>query len=122
MQETNVRAAFLLTQGFAALLGKERKGNIVSVTSAAAVLVFAGMSSYSLSKLAAIQLQAFVAAEYPNITAIAHHPGIVLTDSTLDYFRPFAKGQSVALRRLCTNKSLGRHPGLGRRSGSMALD
>lgn len=106
MQETNVRAAFLLTQGFAALLGKERKGNIVSVASATAAVVFAGMSSYSLSKLAAIQLQAFVAAEYPNITAVAHHPGIVLTDMTPDYFR----------------KSLGRHLGFGRWSGSMALD
>ncbi|CZR53950.1 uncharacterized protein PAC_03833 [Phialocephala subalpina] len=89
--ETNVRAAFLLTQGFAELLGKERKGSIVNIVSAAAVVVFPGMSSYSMSKLAAIQLQACIAIEYPNITAIALHPGIVVTDMTLDYFIPFAK-------------------------------
>lgn len=38
-----------------------------------------------------MQLQAFVAAESPNITAVSLHPGLVLTDMTLDDFRPFAK-------------------------------
>ncbi|KAE8441546.1 hypothetical protein EG329_004854 [Mollisiaceae sp. DMI_Dod_QoI] len=89
--ETNVRAAFLLAQGFAALLGKERKGNIVNLTTAGAIMVFPGMSSYSLSKLASLQLQAFIAAEHPNISAVALHPGIVMTDMTLDFFIPFAK-------------------------------
>lgn len=88
----NVRAAFLLARGFAALLGpKEKRGHIVDVVSAAAVMVFPGMSSYSVSKLAAVQLQAFIAAEHPNITAVAQHPGMVPTDMTMDYFRPFSK-------------------------------
>ena len=50
-----------------------------------------GMSNYSLSKLVALQLQAFVAAENPNVTAIALHPGIVLTEMTTGDFKPFAK-------------------------------
>jgi hypothetical protein len=36
-------------------------------------------------------MQAFVAAENPNVTAVALHPGIVITDMTADMFRPFAK-------------------------------
>ncbi|KAH7370582.1 putative oxidoreductase ucpA, partial [Rhexocercosporidium sp. MPI-PUGE-AT-0058] len=90
-QETNVRGVFLLTQGFLHLLGKERKGSIVTLSTTAAVMVFPGMSSYSLSKLASMQLQAFIAAENPNVTAVALHPGIVMTDMTLDYFMPYAK-------------------------------
>ncbi|KAH9218601.1 putative oxidoreductase ucpA [Leptodontidium sp. 2 PMI_412] len=89
--QTNVRGVFLITQGFLRLLGKERKGSIITLTTAAAVMVFPGMSSYSLSKLASMQLQAFIAAENPNVTAVALHPGIVLTDMTLDYFLPYAK-------------------------------
>ncbi|KAG4444286.1 hypothetical protein IFR05_000261 [Cadophora sp. M221] len=89
--QTNVRGVFLITQGFLRLLGKERKGSIVTLTTAAAVMVFPGMSSYSLSKLASMQLQAFIAAENSNVTAVALHPGIVLTDMTLDYFLPYAK-------------------------------
>lgn len=86
-----MRGVFLLTQGFIKLLGKERKGWIVNLTSAVAVTVFAGMSGYSLSKLSGLQLQAFIAAENPNVIATSLHPGLVLTDMTLDYFRPFAK-------------------------------
>lgn len=48
------------------------------------------MSSYFLSKLAALQLSAFVAAENENVTAVSVHPGLVATDMTLDMFRPFA--------------------------------
>ncbi|KAH7413157.1 putative oxidoreductase ucpA [Cadophora sp. MPI-SDFR-AT-0126] len=89
--ETNVKGVFLLTQGFLRLLGKERKGSIVALSTSAAFMAFPGMSCYSISKLASTQLQAFVAAENPNVTAISVHPGIVLTDMTLDAFRPYAK-------------------------------
>lgn len=80
-----------MTQEFLKLLGEERKGSIVNLTSAVAVMVFPGMSAYSLSKLAITQMLAFVAAENPNVTAVAMHPGIVMTDMTLDFFVPFAK-------------------------------
>tara|TARA_R110002060_G_scaffold33056_4_gene43773 strand:+ start:315 stop:740 length:426 start_codon:yes stop_codon:yes gene_type:complete len=82
---------FLLTQGFLRLLGKEKKGSIVTLSTSAAFMVFPGMSCYSLSKLASTQLQTFIAAENPNVTAISLHPGLVLTDMTMDAFRPYAK-------------------------------
>lgn len=49
------------------------------------------MSSYSLSKLVNLQIQVFVAAEISNVTAVAIHPGIVMTDMAMDMFVPFAK-------------------------------
>jgi NAD(P)-dependent dehydrogenase (short-subunit alcohol dehydrogenase family) len=39
-----------------------------------------GTSAYAVSKLAATHLQQFVAAEYPRVTAVAVHPGVLLTD------------------------------------------
>ena len=86
-----MRGTFLNTKGFLDLLGNERRGTVVNLTSAAGVMVFPAMSSYSISKLASLQLVAFVAAENPNVTAVALHPGIVKTDMTLPMFFPFAK-------------------------------
>lgn len=73
------------------LLGKEQKGTIINIVSAAAYLVNPGMSSYSIAKLALLQLSTFISAENPNIKAIAVHPGIIMTDMTLDIFKKFAK-------------------------------
>jgi NAD(P)-dependent dehydrogenase (short-subunit alcohol dehydrogenase family) len=86
-----VKGTFLVTQGFLKLLGKEKKGAIISLTTFAAHMPFPGLSAYSISKLALTQLQAFIAVENPNVTAVAVHPGLILTDATLDYFKPFAK-------------------------------
>ena len=86
-----MRGTFLVTQGFLKLLGKEKKGSIISLTTFAAHMPFLGLSGYSISKLALTQLQAFIAVENPNVTAVAVHPGLILTDATLDYFKPFAK-------------------------------
>lgn len=61
------------------------------MTSGMAILTVPGMSSYSLSKLATLQLQAYVALENPNVIAIALHPGIVMTEMTAGAFKPFAK-------------------------------
>jgi NAD(P)-dependent dehydrogenase (short-subunit alcohol dehydrogenase family) len=80
-----------MSQGFLKLLGKEKKGTIVNVTSALGLTVVPGFSSYSLSKLVTFQLQAFIGAENPNVTAVAMHPGIVKTDNTHPAFEPFAK-------------------------------
>lgn len=49
------------------------------------------MSSYCLSKLANAQMVQFIAAEYPNVTAVAVAPGTVMTDMTMPAFRRFAK-------------------------------
>lgn len=53
--------------------------------------VIPNISSYCLTKLIDLQLQAFVAAENPNVTAIGLHPGIVDTDLMDADFRHFAK-------------------------------
>jgi NAD(P)-dependent dehydrogenase (short-subunit alcohol dehydrogenase family) len=90
-QETNVRGTFITTQGFLKLLGKENKGYIVNLTTGGALQVVPGLSSYSLSKLVALQIQAYVAAENPNVVATALHPGVVMTDMTMDAFKRFAK-------------------------------
>jgi NAD(P)-dependent dehydrogenase (short-subunit alcohol dehydrogenase family) len=62
----------------------------VNLTSALALTAMPIASSYGLSKLVVIQLQAYIAAEHPNITAVALHPGIVKTDMTHPIFEPFA--------------------------------
>ncbi len=89
-KEVNVHGTFLVTQGFLQLLGAKNQGSVINMTTGAAVGLFPGLSSYSLSKLVAFQLQAFVAAENPNVTAVALHPGVVDTDMTLDMFKKFA--------------------------------
>jgi hypothetical protein len=53
--------------------------------------VLPSASSYSLSKLISIQLQAFIGAENPNVTAVALHLGIVKTDMLHPMFEPFVQ-------------------------------
>jgi NAD(P)-dependent dehydrogenase (short-subunit alcohol dehydrogenase family) len=79
-----------MTQGFLQLLGTEKRGTVINMTTGAAVALFPTLSSYSLSKLVEFQIQAFVAAENRNVTAVALHPGVVYTDMTLDTFKRFA--------------------------------
>lgn len=89
-QETNVHGAFLITQGFLQLLGTSRPGHIITVTTGGALMIVPSLSSYAISKLASLQMTAFVAAENPNVTAIAMNPGIVMTNMTLESFKRFA--------------------------------
>ncbi|PVH71991.1 NAD(P)-binding protein [Cadophora sp. DSE1049] len=88
--EVNGRGTFLITQGFLQLLGKEKKGSVINLTTGAAVSTFPGISSYAISKLIHIQLAAYIAVENPNVTAVALHPGTVHTDMTLDSFVRFS--------------------------------
>jgi short-subunit dehydrogenase len=69
---------------------REKKGTVISLTSAGAHNVFPGLSAYSLTKLVILQLAAFIAAENPNVNAIALHPGMVPTDMTTEMFRRFS--------------------------------
>ncbi|KAK9367593.1 hypothetical protein V1509DRAFT_640648 [Lipomyces kononenkoae] len=89
--EVNVRGQMLVTKYFLQLLGTKKKGHLIGVTSYAGLLVFPGLSSYSIAKTANLQLIPYTAAENPNVTAIAFHPGIVETDMVTESFRPFAK-------------------------------
>jgi NAD(P)-dependent dehydrogenase (short-subunit alcohol dehydrogenase family) len=90
-KETNVRGTFLVSQGFLKLLGKEDKGCIINISSALALATLPASSSYALSKLAMLQLQKFISAEYPNVFAVGVHPGILMTDIVTDFLIPFAK-------------------------------
>ena len=78
--EVNVKGAFLVTRGYFKLLGSERTGSVVTLSTGIATGVSAGLSSYSISKGAALHLTAYIAAEYPNVTAVAVQPGVVNTD------------------------------------------
>ena len=60
------------------------------MTTAGALVVFPGLSSYSISKLALLQMAAYVAAESPNVTTVALHPGVVMTDMTRPACKRFA--------------------------------
>lgn len=78
--EVNVKGSFIMTRGFLSLLGTQRQGTVVNLSTGIATAVFPTWSSYSISKLAAIRLAEYVAAEYPNVNAVALQPGVVDTD------------------------------------------
>jgi NAD(P)-dependent dehydrogenase (short-subunit alcohol dehydrogenase family) len=78
--EVNVKGTYLMTKGFLSLLGQEREGTIVNLSTGIATAVYPTWSSYSISKLAAIRLAEYVAAEYPNVNSVALQPGVVDTD------------------------------------------
>jgi NAD(P)-dependent dehydrogenase (short-subunit alcohol dehydrogenase family) len=50
-QETNVRGAFVATQGFLKLLGKENKGYIVNLTTGGAFPVVPGLFFFLAASL-----------------------------------------------------------------------
>jgi NAD(P)-dependent dehydrogenase (short-subunit alcohol dehydrogenase family) len=90
-QEVNVKGTMLMTQSFLRLVGDTKPATIINVTSAGGIAIIPNTSSYSLSKLVQIQIQRFVAAENPNITAISLHPGTILTPVTKPVFVKFSK-------------------------------
>ncbi|EHK19748.1 uncharacterized protein TRIVIDRAFT_46933 [Trichoderma virens Gv29-8] len=91
--EVNVKGQMLVAKYFLQLLGSEKEGMLIGLSSAAAFMVAPGASAYSLAKLADLQLTRYISVENPNVTAISFHPGIILTDMHDDArgFRHFAK-------------------------------
>ncbi|KAK9350639.1 hypothetical protein V1523DRAFT_419160 [Lipomyces doorenjongii] len=89
--DVNVKGYMLVAKYFLQVLGTEKKGTIVGVTSGGALMVIPGVSAYSIAKLANLQLSTYISAENPNVTAVAFHPGIVMTDMMTESFEPFAK-------------------------------
>ena len=90
--EINAKGPYLMARGFLrALPSADTPATIINLTTGAAWQVFAPMSSYSIAKLAALQQVQYIALGYPNVTAVALHPGLVETDMMLDAFRPFIR-------------------------------
>ena len=91
--EVNVQGTMLVTKHFLALIGTERSAHLLYAASGAGFAIIPGSSSYNITKLVDLQLAAFAAAENPNLTAIAFHPGIVFTDMIqgVELFHHFAR-------------------------------
>lgn len=91
--EVNIRGTMLVTKHFLALVGTARHAHLLYASSGAGLAVIPGASAYGITKLADLQLAAFAAAENPNLTAIAFHPGIVFTRlvQNVEFFHHFAK-------------------------------
>jgi NAD(P)-dependent dehydrogenase (short-subunit alcohol dehydrogenase family) len=79
-----------VTSYFLRLLGKERPGTIIFLSSGLGLITLPGSSGYSITKLSDLQLASYTAAENENVTAVAFHPGIVDTDMTSDFWKPYA--------------------------------
>ena len=90
-QEVNVRGTKLVTSYFLRLLGKEHPGTVIVLSSGAGLVVVPGSSAYSITKLVDLRLAEYTAAENPNVTAMAFHPGIVDTEMATAFWKPFAK-------------------------------
>ena len=90
-QEVNVKGTFLMTRGFLQLVGHSKPATVININSGAAVSVQPGTSGYGISKLAMTHMAPFIAAEFPNVSAVAASPGVVMTDMTFDSFKHFAK-------------------------------
>lgn len=77
--EVNVKGTYLITRGFLSLLGREKRGTVISMSTGLAVYIDPTSSSYSISKLAVARFSEYLHAEYPNVTAVSIQPGVVQT-------------------------------------------
>ncbi|EXJ67378.1 uncharacterized protein A1O5_09391 [Cladophialophora psammophila CBS 110553] len=88
--EINVKGTYLVSRAFLKLLGANRSGSIITVSSGFAVYVDGGASSYSVSKLTSLRFSEYLAAEYPNVNCVTIQPGIMDTTIAIDHHKPFA--------------------------------
>lgn len=77
--ETNLLGPFYMTRAALAAL-RQTRGRIINVSSGAATLPLAGAAAYCASKAALNHFTAVLAAEEPQVTALAVRPGVVDTD------------------------------------------
>ena len=80
--EANVKAPFLMTRGFLKLLegaGKDVKASVITMSTDQATQAFSSVSSYGISKLAALRLMEFVSVENPEVSAVCIQPGVVMS-------------------------------------------
>ncbi|RMZ69984.1 oxidoreductase short chain dehydrogenase reductase family [Pyrenophora seminiperda CCB06] len=85
--EINVKGTIQMTQGFLKLLGSQDLGTVINLATTGSLGIYPAMSSYTVSKLAAVHLQSFVTAENPNVTAVSLDPCLAETDMLMDDFK-----------------------------------
>ncbi|KAI1345444.1 hypothetical protein F5Y01DRAFT_300514 [Xylaria sp. FL0043] len=88
--EVNGKGTFLVTRSFIGQLPtSQTPATIINLTTGAAWKGSPMMPGYSISKLVAQQQIPCIAAVYPNITAVALHPGLLDTDMLPQNMRHF---------------------------------
>ena len=88
--EVNGKGTFLITRAFIRQLpSTDIAATLINIISAGAWSVVPPQSGYCISKLVALQQVPFVAEAYPNITAIALHPGMLDTEMLPAAFQYF---------------------------------
>ncbi|KAI0490030.1 hypothetical protein F4859DRAFT_176719 [Xylaria cf. heliscus] len=88
--EINGKGTFLVTHSFINQLPTpETRATVINLTTGAAWKGNPMMPGYSVSKLVAQQQIPSIAAVYPNITAVALHPGLLDTDMLPQSMRHF---------------------------------
>lgn len=82
--DTNLKGAFLCTRAAAKIMGKQRVGRIVNISSVVGEMGNAGQANYCASKAGLIGLTKSVARELAkrNVTVNAITPGFIVTDMT----------------------------------------
>lgn len=76
-----------MIQGFLKLVGREKPATIINLATSGSLGIYPNISSYTVSKLTAVHLQRFVAAENPNVAAMSLDPCLADTDMLLDDFK-----------------------------------
>jgi NAD(P)-dependent dehydrogenase (short-subunit alcohol dehydrogenase family) len=81
VKEVNGKGNYLLVRAFLQLLPTpETKASIILLTTFQSLLPMPPLSGYFLSKSIVDNLCSYIAADYPNVTAVSLHPGLVKTD------------------------------------------
>jgi 3-oxoacyl-[acyl-carrier protein] reductase len=82
--DTNLKGAFLCTRAAAKIMGKQRIGRIINISSVVGEMGNAGQANYCASKAGLIGLTKSVARELAkrNVTVNAVTPGFIVTDMT----------------------------------------
>lgn len=87
--EVNSKGNFLMIQSFIRQIPQDMPATLINVVTAGAWSIIPSASGYCLSKLVTLQQVPFVAESYPNITAIALHPGMLDTKMFKEAMRHF---------------------------------
>ncbi|KAI4700382.1 hypothetical protein J4E89_011024 [Alternaria sp. Ai002NY15] len=96
--EINGKGNYLLIRSFLRLLpSPDTPATIVNVSSWQAFFTVPPLGAYFMSKFILDALATYVAADYPNVTAVSMHPGLVATDMLREPFRSLFNQDSPEL-------------------------